>query len=237
MDCFFVAVIEAAHPALRGLPVAVCHSASARGTGEVSSANYAARAFGVRAGQWVRSALEACPDLILVPYDFEGYQRASEALYRHLWALSAAVQPLSCDEACADVTGLGNAAELGERLRADIRSATGCAASVGVGPNPLVAKIAASRAKPDGLVVVKAEEVTALMDALPLAKVPGVGRAALDKLGALGISSARALRAHPVHQLEHVFGPLAARNLRQAASGQDDRIVADPPPRRSVGAE
>jgi DNA repair protein REV1 len=78
MDCFFVSVAAVGRPEFAGRPLAVCHSNSARGTGEVSSANYEARAFGVSAGMFMAEAKRRCPELIVLPYDFEAYERITE---------------------------------------------------------------------------------------------------------------------------------------------------------------
>ena len=78
MDCFFASVAALTDPCLRGLPLAVCHSNSAQGTGEVSSANYEARVFGVRAVMCIGEAKRLCPDLVVMPYQYEKYQAISE---------------------------------------------------------------------------------------------------------------------------------------------------------------
>lgn len=79
MDCFFASVSARNRPELRSVPVAVAHSAHAAGHSEISCVNYAARAAGVRADMWMAAARAACPDLVVVPYEFEAYQEVSEA--------------------------------------------------------------------------------------------------------------------------------------------------------------
>lgn len=78
MDCFFASVAVVGRPVLKGKPIAICHSNSNKGTGEVSAANYEARAFGIRAGSFISRAKELCPHLIVMPYEFEKYQEISE---------------------------------------------------------------------------------------------------------------------------------------------------------------
>ena len=74
MDCFFASVAMRARPELSTeTPLAVSWGTSASKRGEVSSANYAARAFGVKAGMWLDEALRLCPELVLAPYDFAEY--------------------------------------------------------------------------------------------------------------------------------------------------------------------
>jgi hypothetical protein len=75
MDCFFASATTVGRPEFSGLPLAVCHSASERGSGEVSTANYAARAFGVRSGMFMAEAKKRCPELVVVPYEFDRYER------------------------------------------------------------------------------------------------------------------------------------------------------------------
>ena len=78
LDCFFASVAEAGHPEFKGKPLAVCHSNSARGSGEVSSANYEARKYGITASMYMAKAKELCPELIVVPYEFDKYEKVSE---------------------------------------------------------------------------------------------------------------------------------------------------------------
>ena len=125
-----------------GKPLVVCHSNSAKGTGEVSSANYEARAFGIKADMFIADAKRRCPDLIVMPYEFDRYETVSEAVYRILLSTTACVQPISCDEAWLDVTGLGDPLKIANDVREAIWQATGCTASAGIGPNMLVARLA-----------------------------------------------------------------------------------------------
>lgn len=78
MDCFFASVAALAHPALARQPLAVCHSNATHGSGEISSANYLARGFGIHAGQMIGSAKQLCPHLVVMPYDFEQLEAISE---------------------------------------------------------------------------------------------------------------------------------------------------------------
>ncbi|KAG1358964.1 DNA repair protein REV1 [Cocos nucifera] len=104
MDCFFVSVIVRNYPELIDKPVAVCHSDNPKGTAEISSANYPARDYGVRAGMFVRDAKARCPHLVIVPYDFEAYEEVADQFYTILHNHCNKVQALSCDEAFLDVT-------------------------------------------------------------------------------------------------------------------------------------
>lgn len=91
-----------------------------------------------------------CPDLVVIPYEFEAYQEVSEKVYSILLQHTDIVQPLSCDEAYLDVSGCADPHALAQQIRQEI-SLTGCTASIGIGPSLLVARIATKKAKPDGL--------------------------------------------------------------------------------------
>eukprot|EP00798_Chlamydomonas_sp_ICE-L_P021821 gene21821-28847_t len=128
MDCFFASAASVGRPELVGLPLVVCHS-NHGGMAEISAANYEARKFGVRSGMYMKPAKQMCPALIVVPYEFERYTEISEQVYRILLRHTSCVQPVSCDEAFLDVTGLGNPEEIARNIRAAIQEKTECTAS------------------------------------------------------------------------------------------------------------
>ena len=99
---------------------------------------------------FMAKAKSLCPDLIVVPYEFDKYEVASEQMYKILFKYSSHVQPVSCDEAYLDITGLGEPESLIENLRQEIEKETGCCASAGIGSNMLLARLATARAKPNG---------------------------------------------------------------------------------------
>ncbi|GIL49419.1 hypothetical protein Vafri_5746, partial [Volvox africanus] len=228
MDCFFASAAAVGRPELAGKPVAVCHSNSARGTGEVSSANYLARSFGVRADMFIAEAKRRCPDLIVVPYEFERYQTISEQVYRILMSYTSIVQPVSCDEAFLDVTGLGDPEQLAARLRAEIAAATECTASAGIGPNILVAKLATRRAKPNGQFRVTQGTVLNFLGDLKVEDLPGVGWSMASKLEGLGISTVRQVWSTSRTLLQKQLGAKVGADLWAHAHGLDDRRVEPP---------
>lgn len=199
MDCFFASVATVGRPVLRGKPIAVCHSNSNKGTGEVSAANYEARAFGIRAGSFIYRAKELCPNLIVMPYEFEKYQEISEKVeltmvgtsaFTEFWVLightvldkqvyrialtyTKLVQPVSCDEAFMDITGLGEPCEIVSSLRDRILKETGCTASAGIGPNLLLSRLATKRAKPNGQFRILQTESVEFVANLPVGDLPG----------------------------------------------------------------
>jgi nucleotidyltransferase/DNA polymerase involved in DNA repair len=240
MDCFFASVVARDEPRLRGVPLAVSHSESTSGTGEVSSASYEARAYGVRAGQRICDAKQACPNLVVMPYDFARFAAVSNDMYRALAPFSARLQPLSCDEAALDVTGLAgeDPEALALRVRAAVRAATrGCEASVGIGPNKLLAKLATRCAKPAGQFRITAASAAAFLAPLPVRDLHGVGRSTAEQLAALGIATAGDLARAELRTLQATFGDVCGANLAAVARGEDNsavELLADP---KSLGAE
>src|SRR5262245_26552431 len=156
MDAFYASVEQRDKPALRGKPVAVGGDPDKRGV--VAAASYEARAFGVRSAIPMARAVRLCPDLIIVRPDFTRYKTASQAVFNIFRSVTPLVEPLSLDEAYLDVTENTWGEPLGlvvaQRLKAEIREATGLTASAGVAPNKFLAKIASAWKKPDGLTVI-----------------------------------------------------------------------------------
>ncbi|GAB0497855.1 hypothetical protein MMPV_009192 [Pyropia vietnamensis] len=241
LDAFFASVAVVADPSLAGRPLAVCHGAGADGSaGEISSASYAARAAGVKAGMPYSTAAAMCPGLIAVPYDFASYEAASIQLYTvfHSFAPGAVVQAVSVDEAYIDVTRCaGSGEELAAKLRAQIYATTGLRASAGIGSNKLLARLATAAAKPNGQRVLADADAAAYLAALPVRSLPGVGWSAAGRLGALGAATVGDVAALPRERLASAFGAVAGAALADAAVGRDNRPVAPLPPRRSVAAE
>ena len=230
MDCFFTSVLLRDHVELRGLPVAVSHGSSADSSGEVSSASYEALAMGVRKGMRIDEAMKLCPNLVALPYDFEKFDEVSLLVFRVLASVSAAMQPMSVDEAYLDVTGLTDdplelAATIRERIRQETR---GCVASIGIGPNKLVAKMATRRAKPDGIFRVTSADVPGFMGPQPVLSLFGVGYGNAEKLRGMGIETAAQLANYDLAALKRVFGPIMGSRLQMIAKGESDSPVQPP---------
>ena len=162
MDCFFVSVSLKSYPDLRGKPVGVAHAKGNKHDGseswsEIASCSYEARTSGVKNGMFVGPAKNICPDLKIIPYDFEGYKSVAQTLYDTVSKYTLDIQAVSCDEMLVDLSSLSNSEEafdvidFGEQLRKEIFETTACTASIGMGPNVLLAKIATKRAKPNGI--------------------------------------------------------------------------------------
>ena len=243
MDCFFAAVAALGRPELDGLPVAVSWSSS--GGGELSSCNYPARARGCRAGMRIASAKRLCPNLVVMPYEFDRYSAIALDVYRILHDVSPHVMGVSVDEAYVDATADSrDPSAVAADVRARILAETGCVASVGSGPNRLIARLATKRAKPDGAYHVAQRDAAGFLAGLPAEDLPGVGRGAMEKLRRAGLGGAGAgtltcadVAAAPLSLLRRALGPKSGAQLRDAARGVDDRAWEARPPRKSVGAQ
>ncbi|NYI07087.1 DNA polymerase IV [Allostreptomyces psammosilenae] len=240
MDAFYASVELRRRPDLGDRPLIV----GATGPrGVVLSANYPARARGVHAAQPVSRARRLCPDALVVAPDPEEYATVSAGVMELLHALCARVEPLPPDEAFLDLRGLpgvGGRADLlafGELVRARIADEQGIPASVGIAASKLVAKTAASRAKPDGLLLVEPAETVAFLHPLPAAALLGVGPRTEELLARYGLHTVGEIAHTPLGTLRRILGATAADRLHEAAWGRDDRPVVPERRERSVGGE
>lgn len=237
MDAFYASVEQRDDPALRGKPVVVAWR-GARSV--VCAASYEARKFGVRSAMPALRAERLCPDAIFVPPDFTRYRAASRAVREIFLRHTDLVEPLSLDEAYLDVTepksALASATAVAKAIRAEIFDTTQLTASAGVAPNKFLAKIASDWRKPNGLFVIRPEQVEAFLAPLPVGKIPGVGKVMNAKLEALALYTCADLRAFDVRELERRFGRFGPR-LQELAWGIDRRAVNPDQPVQSISAE
>ena len=236
MDAFYTSVEQRDNPELRGKPVVV----GGGNRGVVAAASYEVREFGVRSAMPMADALRRCPELIRISPRMARYKAVSKQIFEIFREFTPLVEGLSLDEAYLDVTAsltlLGPAATIAERIKLLILKRTGLTASVGVAENKLVAKIASDLDKPDGLVIVTAQNCRETLDPLPVSVIPGIGKQTLARLHAIGIRSVADLRIAHDRDLEPIFGRYSGRT-RERAAGIDNRPVAASREEKSISAE
>jgi DNA polymerase-4 len=184
--------------------------------------------------------MRRCPHAICVPPRIAHYSAISSEIFGVFHEFTPLVQGLSLDEAFLDVTAsigaLGSAEHIACEIKRLIRMRTELTASVGVAPNKLVAKIASDLRKPDGLVVVRPEDVRDLLDPLPVSKLFGLGPKTVPRVAALGIHTLGELSRASIGQLRPVFGRFTER-IQQRAAGIDDRPVLPDVDEKQISAE
>ncbi|MCC5828855.1 MAG: DNA polymerase IV [Phycisphaeraceae bacterium] len=237
LDAFFASVEALDDPSLVGRPVLVGYDGS---RGVVCTASYEARRFGCHSAQPMAMARRLCPEAVIRPPRFDRYQQLSAVVMDTLASVSPVMEPLSLDEAFVELTGvqtwMGRWAEAGAWIRREVRSATGLACSIGIGPNKSLAKLACEMAKPDGLKLIEPQQARVILDPLPVGRLWGVGPATADKLESLGIRTIGQLRSRPVSWLESIVGRQAS-GMWALAHGLDDRPVEDHRKAKSIGQE
>ncbi|SDE14441.1 DNA polymerase-4 [Massilia sp. PDC64] len=225
-------------PSLRGRPLAVGGRAEQRGV--IATCNYEARRYGIHSAMATAQAVKLCPDLILIPPNMEKYRVASRQIMDIYRDYTDLVEPLSLDEAYLDVTNSphckGSATLIAQEIRRRIFETVGITASAGVAPNKFVAKIASDWNKPDGLFLVRPDEVDAFVAALPVKKLFGVGKVTAAKLHRLGAQTCGDLREWNMDKLQEHFGSFGAR-LYDLCRGIDYRDVNPVRERKSISTE
>ena len=237
MDAFYASVEQRDDPRLRGKPVIVAWKGS---RSVVCAASYEARRFGVRSAMPAVRAERLCPEAIFVPPDFVRYRAVSHIAQEIFRRHTDLIEPLSLDEAYLDVTqnsfGLPTATRVAQTIREQIRQELQLTASAGVAPNKFLAKIASDWRKPDGLFVIRPDEIDSFLSPLLVARLPGVGKVTEKKLGQMGIRSVQDLRDLDMSMLEERFGRNGKR-LYELARGIDHSEVIANRPTQSISAE
>ena len=218
MDAFYAAVEARSNPDLRDKPLVVGADPKAgKGRGVVTAASYAARRYGIRSAMPISRAwrlAEAArrrgdPETIFVRDNRKLYQEVSQRIMALLAVRADAFEEASIDEAYLDLSSLGSfeaATEQARVIKGEIGRAEGLTCSVGIGPNKLIAKIASDVDKPDGLTVVRPEDVQDFLDALPIRVIPGIGPKSEKFLHQQGIRTIRDLRGVERDRLVEWFG-------------------------------
>jgi len=234
LDAFYASVAVRDDPTLRGLPVAV-------GGGVILAATYEARRHGVRSAMSATEARRRCPDLRVVPTQFEEYVASSKRVMEVFDRYTPLVQSISIDEAFLDVAGsvglFGSPAEIAQSLRRAVRDDIGLPISVGVATTKHLAKIASRVAKPDGLVTVPAGRETEFLHPLPVTYLWGVGPVGEERLARYGITTIGQLAELRPETLARWVGDHWGPHLWHLANNRDSRPVERATAAGSVGAQ
>ena len=220
-DAFFASVEQAADPRLRGKPVAV----GGEKRGIVASASYEARKFGVYTPMPTVRARQLCPRLVVLPGDYEKYERFSRWMFSYAYDFTPNVEICSIDEGYFDLRGVCRSpVEVADTIRRAIRESLKISVSEGIGANKLVSQIASKLNKPAAFLEVPPGRETAFLHPLPNQWLPGVGPKTSDLLNAAGLARIGQIATTPVELLELLVG-LAAPALHRFARGIDERPV------------
>ena len=238
MDAFFAAIEQRDRPELRGKPVIV--GGTPEGRGVVSTASYEARRFGVHSAMPAVTARRLCPHGAFLPVDGRKYHAVSEQVMAILARHADLIEQVSVDEAFLDVSDRATDIQTGERLaekiKREIRSELKLTASVGVAPNKFLAKLASDLRKPDGLVVIRTDQVKAVLGPLPVGKLWGVGPKTEKRLHDLGLRTIGDIANTPVERLRDMLGAWGDV-LHELAHGIDERPVEPYREAKSLSAE
>ena len=241
MDAFYASVAIRDRPELRSVPVIV----GGGHRGVVLSANYPARAFGVRSGMPGRRAHELCPQAVRVAPDFADFDTVSRSVMEVFREVTPLVEAYSLDEAFLDVSGavrrLGPPLQIAEYIRARVHDEQRIDCSVGLAGSVSVAKLASRRAKPDGVLMVPPSEVVAQVHPLDVGELFGIGPSTRARLHRIGLVTVGDVARTPRPTLQALVGRALGAQLHQLAWGTDRTTVtprrSDHDPERSMGAE
>lgn len=238
MDAFFAEVELRDRPELRGRPVIIGREG---GRGVVTSATYEARAHGVHSAMPMRRALRVSPNAIVIEPSMGKYSAASREMMEILRGVAARVEQVSIDEAFLDVAGavrlLGRPTTIAKLIRHRVKAELDLPCSVGVASVTMVAKIASTFAKPDGVLLVPAHQTVEFLHSLPVQRLWGVGATTATSLASIGVYSVADVAELTPSILTNAVGEAAARRLRALANGEETRGLAIDSPEKSVGSE
>jgi DNA polymerase IV (DinB-like DNA polymerase) len=233
LDYFYAQCEELRNPSLKDKPLVVCvYSGRSQDSGAVSTANYIARKYGVRSGMPIFLAKKRLEDVdaAFLPVDHQFYEEVSDRVMGTLDAYADQFEQVGIDEAYLEVTKRVNgsfqdATVLAQTMKTELRNQQRLTCSIGVGPNKLVAKIAADEKKPDGLTVVDPDQVTGFLVPLLVDRLIGVGTKTLERMQTLGIRKIGDLADYDVQKLTAVFGKTLGTYFHNASLGVDNEPV------------
>lgn len=239
MDAFFASLEVARHPEYADKPVII-------GIGNrsvVSAANYEARKYGINSAMASSRARKLCPNGVFLPVDIHYYREMSRRIFTEVFSrVTDRIEQVSVDECYMDVSGAllrwKSPRAIGAWIRDQVARRYHITCSVGIAANKLVAKMASTNAKPDGMLMIPVARHAEFVQMMPLRGIPGIGPSLEKRLNAWGVDSVADLAKMSMESLEQATGSaISARGLYMAARGLDDRPVAPRVQEKSVGAE
>jgi len=250
MDAFFAAVEERENPQFKGMPLVVgADPKGGRGRGVVSTCNYIARKYGIHSALPISKAYELCPEAIFLPVNMELYQKVSENIMAIIKRYSPIWETVSLDEAYLDLShifydrrkrSIGNlweeAENLAKKLKKEIFEKEKLTSTVGIGPNKLIAKMAAEKAKPNGLLIIKPNQVKKFLEPLAIEDLPGIGPKTAEVLRNFGVNKIKELKKISKSKLKEIFG-LVGETIYERARGVDEEEVSSEEIIKSIGKE
>jgi DNA polymerase-4 len=238
MDAFYASVSLRTRPELQGTPVIVGGGGN---RSVVLSATYEARALGIHSAMPMSRARRLAPQAVIIEPDHRAYAQVSRNVMALFGSITPVVEPLSLDEAFLDVSGalrrLGSPTAIAELIRARVQDEQQITCSVGVATTKFVAKLASTRAKPDGLLVIPADRVIDFLHPLPVGALWGVGEKTEEQLARYGLRTVADIANTPLATLQRALGQAAGTHLHELSWGRDPRPVSPHEPDKSVGNE
>ncbi len=235
IDAFYAQVEQLRNPELRGKPVAVGGNSLTRSV--VAAASYEAREYGIKAGMPVFQAKKLCPHCIFISPDFRLYETYSLKFYKLLYRYSPDVEVLSQDEAFVELTHCRllypDFVEAARRIRREVSRELGLRVSAGAGSSKIVAKLATSRAKPDGFLHIPPDRELEFLESFALEDIPGIGRRTAAALKRLGITSIPDLRQISPHKIRRFLGK-RGEDLYLMMLGKDFSRIEPPQKPKSI---
>lgn len=233
LDYFYAQIEELRKPELKGQAVAVCmFSGRTEYSGAIATSNYKARELGIKSGMPITLAKQKVPELILIKADREYYETVSERIMEIFREHTDKFEQVSIDEAYLDVTKQANsnfveARKTAETIKEQLKKEEQLTCSIGIGPNKLIAKMASSTQKPNGLTIVTLREVNDFLRGKRISDLHGIGPKTLESLTEKGIKTIPKLAETPIHVLQELFGENKGILFHEKALGIDESPVEE----------
>ncbi len=237
MDAFYTSCEEVRNPNLKGKPLVVGADPKS-GRGVVATANYSARKYGLHSAMPISIAYRKCPNCIFLPVDMDYYVEVSSRIMSILKKFADKMEIVSVDEAFLDLSSnpsFEKARDIARQIKSEILKKEKLTCSVGIGNNKLIAKMAASKNKPNGLTIVMPSGVQKFLDPHDVDDIVGIGPKTRDVLHDLGIKTVKQLKDTSSEKLKEIFGNNFAKYLYEAARGNDDSPVTEEWTQKTIG--